>query len=50
MMREIAKCIGVLIITFMIVGFLDYHYHMPNVLFGLVTGLVMWIAADFMLR
>ena len=48
MMYEIAKCIGVLIITFMIVGFLDYHYHMPNVLFGLVFGLLSFIVADFM--
>ena len=50
MMCEIAKCIGVLIITFMIVGFLDYHYHMPSVLFGLVAGLVTWIVTDFMFR
>ena len=48
MIRDIAKGIGGLIIIFMIVGFLDYHYHMSNVLFGLVTGLLCYIVADFM--
>ena len=48
MMHDIAKGIGGLIIIFMIVGFLDYHIHMPNVLFGLVTGLLCYIVADFM--
>ena len=48
MIRDIAKGIGGLIIIFMIVGFLDYHYHMPNTLFGLVTGLLCYIVADFM--
>ena len=48
MIRDIAKGIGGLIIIFMIVGFLDYHIHMPNVLFGLVFGLLSFIVADFM--
>ena len=48
MMHDIAKGIGGLIIICMIVGFLDYHYHMPNILFGLVTGLLCYIVADFM--
>lgn len=48
MMHDIAKGIGGLIIICMIVGFLDYHYHMPNALFGLVTGLMFYIVADFM--
>ena len=50
MIHDIAKGLGGLIIIFMIVGFLDYHYHMPNVLFGLIAGLVTWIATDFMFR
>lgn len=48
MMHDIAKGLGGLTIIFMIVGFLDYHYHMPNILFGLVTGLLYYIVADFM--
>ena len=48
MMHDIAKGIGGLIIICMIVGFLDYNYHMPNALFGLVTGLLCYIVADFM--
>ena len=48
MIHDIAKGLGGLIIIFMIVGFLDYHYHMPNVLFGLVFGLLSFILADFM--
>ena len=48
MIHDIAKGIGGLIIIFMIVGFLDYNYHMPNALFGLVTGLMFYIVADFM--
>ena len=48
MIHDIAKGIGGLIIIFMIMGFLDYHYHMPNILFGLVTGLLSFIVADFM--
>ena len=48
MMHDITKGIGGLIIICMIVGFLDYHYHMPNILFGLVTGLLCYIVADFM--
>ena len=48
MIRDKAKGIGGLIIIFMIVGFLDYHIHMPNVLFGLVFGLLSFIVADFM--
>ena len=50
MMHDIAKGIGGLIIIFMIVGFLDYHIHMPNVLFGLVYALLSFIVADFMFR
>ena len=48
MIHDIAKGIGWLLIIFIIVGFLDYHYHMPNTLFGLVTGLLCYIVADFM--
>ena len=48
MIHDIAKGIGGLIIIFMIVGFLDYHYHMSNVLFGLVFGLLSFIVDDFM--
>ena len=48
MMHDIAKGIGGLIIIFMIVGFLDYYLHMPNVLFGLVFGLLSFIVSDFM--
>ena len=48
MMHDIAKGIGGLIIIFMIVGFLDYHIHIHNVLFGLVFGLLSFIVGDFM--
>ena len=48
MMHDIAKGLGGLIIIFMIVGFLDYNYHLPNVLSGLVFGLLSFIGADFM--
>ena len=48
MMHDIAKGIGALIIIFMIMGFLDYHYHIPNILSRLPTGLLSFIVADFM--